>query len=529
LTVGFNGQRTATFTDADLPAGALADNYAFRDALNNWLLGEFGSDGGTGGGQRVTATLDGNRLVITPRAGHTISVTGTQNTLDALQLTPQSTNRTPAQINALDFLGGGATGFDFTINNVRFQYTGGVFRVGAPGVTGTIVPHEDELTLQNVMAAVNSSNAGVRMTFNATTGLINMESTRDGASANISMTETAGGLLHQLGFMSGGSANIATNRTQIARDAVIYLDGQRFEREGNRFTINDITIQINASVIENDAATPPIELNIGLTRDTTATMDMLRNFVEEYNNLIRSIRELTETRRPRVPGGSGPFMPLTEEQRRGMSEREVELWEEQARTGILHRNDTLRDLTRRLHSAVFQNVYTEDGRTLNLLHMGFRTSNDMRHFGEIIIDEARLNYVMENHVDDLRDVFTQSSNINPGSIHSTGDPRNAEVRRLRTERLNESGVAMRLNDILMWETMGGGGIHDQVGNAVENTQNSVLGRRINEADRRIDNIMRDLQRREQRYFERFSRLEAAMMQAQSQMMWMDQMIFGAMQ
>jgi flagellar hook-associated protein 2 len=156
--------------------------------------------------------------------------------------------------------------------------------------------------------------------------------------------------------------------------------------------------------------------------------------------------------------------------------------------------------------------------------MGIRTSSDMRHFGELQIDEVRLEYVVNNHLDDVRDVFTQSSNIMPGSITVPGDPNNAQVHRLRRERLAESGVAQRINDILQWETMGGGALHEQAG-----AEQSVMSRRITDADRRIDNILRDLQRREQRYFERFSRLEAAMMQAQSQMMWLDQMMFAGMQ
>jgi flagellar hook-associated protein 2 len=345
------------------------------------------------------------------------------------------------------------------------------------------------------------------------------------------MTETTGNFLRGMGLVNAAGTGINTaNRTHQARDAIVYFDGERLERESNRFEIDGLTININANI--NPNATPPdnpVDLRINIIRDTSDTMDMIRNFVEEYNNLVRSIRELTETRRPRQPGGGGHFMPLTEEQRRGMSEREVELWEEQARTGILHRDSTLRDLTNRMHREIFRNVYTEDGRTLNLLHFGIRTSSDLTRFGELQIDEARLEHALANRTDDVAALFTQRSDTPPGTIIGNGHPNDPGIRRQRQERLNESGVAQRLNDILMWETMGGGGIHGTAGTVSQEADNSTMSRRITQADRRIETILADLQRREQRYFEKFSRLEAAMMQSQSQMMWLDQMIFAGMQ
>jgi flagellar capping protein FliD len=52
-----------------------------------------------------------------------------------------------------------------------------------------------------------------------------------------------------------------------------------------------------------------------------------------------------------------------------------------------------------------------------------------------------------------------------------------------------------------------------------------MGRRIQQEDTRIDRLIQNLQRREQRYFVTFGRLESAMIAANSQMMFLEQLFW----
>jgi flagellar hook-associated protein 2 len=208
-------------------------------------------------------------------------------------------------------------------------------------------------------------------------------------------------------------------------------------------------------------------------------------------------------------------MPLSDEQRRDMSDREIEMWESQARTGLLHRDDALRNLTNSLHRALFQDVQLADGSSINLLHLGIRTHSDLERFGELQIDEARLESFLENRLDDVATLFTRFSNI-----PATGAGAN------RRDRLADSGIGQRINDILTWELSVDGGIAERAGLRGHVTENeNALSRRINAEERRIENMLRDLERREHRYFQLFGRLEAAMIQSNSQMMFLEQMFW----
>jgi flagellar hook-associated protein 2 len=242
---------------------------------------------------------------------------------------------------------------------------------------------------------------------------------------------------------------------------------------------------------------------------------MLLNFIEEFNTLIRSIRDLTETRRPRQTGG-GHYMPLTEEQRRDMSDREIELWETQAKRGILHRDDTLRRIQQDLHHFMFQPVRTADGREINLIQMGIRTTRDLNEFGTLeIVDHERFEYMLANHMSDVAHLFT----------HESGRPAHGAFAD-RGGRLREGGLGQRINDIINWQLSSGGMLAERAGFGGITQENNAMSRRLLTEDRRIEDMMRNLQRREHRYFQIFGRLESVMMQSQSQMMFLESIMFG---
>jgi flagellar hook-associated protein 2 len=361
------------------------------------------------------------------------------------------------------------------------------------------------------------------MSFSEATGLFSLDSRGVGAiNGNITFGGGAAGFFNNLGININ---NIAPGNAAV--DAIVYVDGNRFVRSSNNFEIDGLTFRIDPDtfvpeMVYNSTTSTysPATFQLTLTRDVSHTAQMIRDFVEQYNTLIRSIRDLTETRRPR--SGTGAFfMPLTEEERRAMSDREIEMWEEQARTGLLHRDDTLRRLTSELHRVMFEDVTLPDGSKINMLHLGIRTHSDLTRFGELQIDEDRLDHFLNNRMDDVAHLFTRQSTIHTGGAPS---PQRSANRRAH---LSDSGIGQRIHQVLTWELSMDGGLATRAGAGAGTDTNNFLTRRITQEERRIDDMIRDLQRREHRYFAMFSRLEAALMQSQSQMMFMEQMFWGA--
>ena len=539
--------------------GGSLDEAAIRERIlteiNSRLHSQFGSapssnaesfpDGsipGTGNGrQNVWVDFDANgALEFRARDGHNVSIAGSLEDMGfeipaGTEDSPIFNNLTPTHTFLGEFMD--INDFDFTINGINFMLTENGLWVG-PGEAGEVgrgswvlggaagtdagnAFNPETVTVQQVMNAVNNNAAAnVRMSFSPSTRSFNLESRGIGYH-NGSIDFGASG---QTGFLT----MLGLENTQEASDAEIVVGGQTMFRDSNNFVINGMEIRIDPTrleqtvredgrLVDESGADASLTLDITLVRDTEPIMEMITEFIEGYNALIRSIRDLTETRRPR-PSGGGFYMPLTEEQRRGMSDREIEMWEEQAQTGLLHRDPTLRRLLEDLHRNVFHNVSLGDGREINLLHLGIRTSPNREDFGLLVInDPERLQYMIENRLDDVTTLFTQSRGATPGT--GTRGPE-------RSEWLREVGIGERINGLITWQTTYGGGIFSRSGlHTGESINNNAISRRIAEQERRMDREIEVLQRRENRYFQIFGRMETAMMQAHSQMMFLEQLMW----
>ena len=476
---------------------------AFESAINTGLA-QFGTNiGGTV--DRIRAELTGGELRFIVGEGNTASIlNGNLNTFE-MGLTSV---RTGGAVNAAfntnynlaDFLNSNT--MDFTINGRNFEVRldpslaeadRGIF------VNGTrVTPEGKDLTVQDLMNAVNNSGAGVNMSFSNLSQEFTFRHNQTGALNTITLGGSSGDFLNAFGLV----------QTQTAEDAIIRIKNNNgawsgdMSRESNTILLADgVSITLSDAVEDGDIFT------VEVTRNTNDVRQMIIDFVEEYNALVRSMVDLTEVRRPRQDGGNGFFMPLTEEQRREMSDREIEQWEEQARKGILHRDDTLRTIQREMTDVLFRNI-TVDGRTFNLGNMGIQLSRDISEFGMLTIDMDRFDDALENRMDDFRALFTTHGGFGAS--------------------VNDMGLADRLSHVFNRATSASSGTITRRAGTANNGGQDDMSRIIAADNRRIDNMLSWLQRREDSLFAQFSRMEAAMMQANSQMMFFEQLMWGNM-
>jgi len=530
----------------------------FIDHVNTQLASHFGNN--TSGVQRAEFAILGTgpnaTLAFVATAGNTGSVlngtgAGAMNT-HQMGLTENAAGGAVNMGFSLaqsleDFLGTasnalGTADASFAINGVRFEmdFTNNSITTTAPGQTPQVfeTTGNRDLSIQDLMNAVNrSSAAGVTMSFNNLSGQFTMQANQTGVNNRIEISDYATAQSsHNFVdlFFQTGSAVAADARISEARDAVVTIDGVEISRSTNNFTVNGLQINLtNASAPAGSLYQPghpnyePIatrtatEFTITVGRDTNDVRQMIVDFVESYNELVRSMLDLTESRRPRQDGNGAFFMPLTEEERRGMSDREIEIWETQARTGILHRDDTLRTIQNELTNVMFANITMPDGRRFNLGNMGIQLSRDLTQGGMLTIDEDRFEFALANHMDVFEEMFTGRANR---SDHSSTN-----------EWLGATGLVDRLNFVIDRATSTStdptrtGSLIRRAGyEGSMFVNNNDFSRMISRDNSRIDNMMGWLQRREDSLFAQFSRMEQAMMQAHSQMMFFEQLLWGGM-
>jgi len=184
-------------------------------------------------------------------------------------------------------------------------------------------------------------------------------------------------------------------------------------------------------------------------------------------------------------------------------------------TGMLHRNDTVRELHNMLRRWVLEPVTLSDGSRLSLSNIGIMTTRNTRDGGILEIDEARLRAALENDNGRIQEMFTRTSEL----------PSNTN----RNARLADSGVAERLFDITNWATSSADNsrisLFSRAGLPGAET-GTAMARAIAAQDRRLEDLQRVLMRREDQLFAQFARMEQAIMQSNNQMQAMFSMMGG---
>ena len=198
-------------------------------------------------------------------------------------------------------------------------------------------------------------------------------------------------LTNLFGTNSLAFGKAGTNASVVkGKNAIIKVNEQVVERNTNTFELEGITLELT------EKSSGPITLTT--TKDTDKIVEGFKSFVEDYNKLIEQLND-----RINESATYKKYAPLTEEQRKSMSDREVELWEEKAKEGLLRNDSNISSLLSDMRTALYQSV---DGAGLALYDMGIETSDSWRDNGKLILDESKLNAAISTNLDGVKKLMT---------------------------------------------------------------------------------------------------------------------------
>ena len=98
------------------------------------------------------------------------------------------------------------------------------------------------------------------------------------------------------------------------------------ERSTNTFQISGFEVTLKKA--------SNVDVNFSSATDTDKILESVTKFVDEYNKILADLNGQIREKTYR------DFQPLTIEQRADLDEKEIELWEEKAKSGTL-RNDNI--------------------------------------------------------------------------------------------------------------------------------------------------------------------------------------------
>jgi len=169
------------------------------------------------------------------------------------------------------------------------------------------------------------------------------------------------------GFISGENNLLKLNLSKGEKDdkgnirgqnALINFDGaENIEMNSNQFNINGMDFNIKT---EGNFTTT-------IETDIDTFYEKIENFVIEYNKMVEKTGSLLTEKRYR------DYKPLTAEQKRAMDKKDIELWEEKAKSGILRSDDIISRTLRNSRNGMYESVEGVEGDFKYLFEIGIST------------------------------------------------------------------------------------------------------------------------------------------------------------
>ncbi|UYO63843.1 flagellar filament capping protein FliD [Acetobacterium wieringae] len=445
----------------------------FEQALQTKLKDAFGTTDGTNSMVGVNVT-DG-QLSFTPTTGSTLSIHALNDDTDTLKylgLEDKQSNKmtTSMALEDLTFKNALTPGADgkvkLTINSINFEF-------------------DKTETLSSVMSKINASDAGVTLAYSSISDQFTMTAKNSGAGDNIVVSETAGSgnLMTALGLTTatGASASAGVN-------AKLTVNGKEIIRTSNTVDVDGVKIELKE--LSDDAIT------VTSKADATSLKDTIKSFVEDYNNMIETMNKLVKE------DYDTAYPPLTDDQKAEMSEKEIESWEAKAKVGLLRGDKLIKGIANQMQSMIYGSA-VKGG--ISLYDLGI-TSAGYAENGKLKIDEDKLTTAIETKSNAIQELFTTA----------------------------DTGLAVQLNDIIT-SAVKTSGVKGTRGSLIEmagyestlsNTENSIYDN-IQKINKNVTKMKTSLKDEETRYWSKFTALETALQQLNTQSSILTQFSSGA--
>lgn len=419
-----------------------------------------------------------------------------------------STNATSGSIHVTQlatasvFKSSGTSGF--TPANGTFT-----FEVTTPDSTEpkmVTINTSDSDTIDDIVKKLNNAQLGVTAykgqisdgTNYVDTIALTSRTTGEGVSIKAADGDSAS-FLTQLGFqVDGDNKLVATTQGQKAQ---YEINGLKMENNNNTFEQAGITYELKGTTDQ------PVSLNV--STDVDAIFDKIKQFVDKYNELVEQINGKVNEKRNR------DYQPLTAEEKKGMSEKEIELWETTAKSGLLRSDSILRSGASKIRSDLYANITTSDGNKIQLTQIGISTSSSYKDGGKLEFSKdsdgvEKLRKAIEEDPEKVRQMFISGS-LNVDSK----DKEKAQ------QQYQEQGIIYRVKNSL---TAFSKSIRTKAGSTTMELKEYGLGKDLDSLTKRMSTFQDRLKMVEARYYKKFNAMDSAIQKLNNQSGYLSQLL-----
>ena len=346
----------------------------------------------------------------------------------------------------------------------------------------------------------NDSQANVQISYSTVTDHFTVTAKNGGENSKVEISDLNGSNLATALFGTATTTTDAEGKP-VGGDYVVSqgqnaklsvsFDGNasnaiEIERTENQFSLDGVNLSL---LSETATGADPIKFTVENNADDL--YEKLKTFVDDYNAII----SLASGKVSEKKDTDENYLPLTDAQKKEMSETQITSWETKAKVGLLQGDTLLNSLVTDFRRAMTDQVASIQSA---LYTIGIQTkSDDYTSYGKLEIDETKLKSALTENPDKVAALFTGSDGIAS-----------------RLQSVIQKNVGTYGTDGLLVTKAG-------KANSTYTTQNTI-SKMVEDYDAQIKKLKATLETQQERYYAQFTALEQYLSTMNSQASWFTQ-------
>lgn len=264
-----------------------------------------------------------------------------------------------------------------------------------------------------------------------------------------------------------------------AEDTEVVYNGATLKSANTSIDVAGVTLNLLGTTAAGET------VNVTVSKDTSAVYDTIKEFITEYNSILKTMNTYYDA------ASASSYEVLTDDQKKAMSDDEVDKWNTKIKDSLLRRDSTLNSLISTLKTDMMGTVTASNGKTYSLANLGITTSSKNYNEGGLLHIKG----------DEDDDEFADSTNTLKQMLEEDPD----------TVKEVLSGLASNLYDSLN-KKMG----TSTLSSALTFYNDKEMASQLSDYKKQISDWESKLSDMEERYYSQFSAMETALAKLQSQ-------------
>lgn len=366
---------------------------------------------------------------------------------------------------------------DSTLEELGLLVDGATFKISTgEGKESKVITINKDDKVSDLINKINESFPGeVKASFSDMTGKLTISSNTTGDSSTLKIIDVEkdadGNYVNK--DTSDSLSFLKMSETEGKNAEVIVMDSagkviKELNEIKNTFNIDGITYNLNGVG----------QASLTSTQDVTPVVEKLESFINDYNKIMDDIYDLVTQKK------SNGYPPLTETQKKEMTEEEIKNWDKKSKEGMLRNDSELRAFMDDMKSAML-GPFESLGKSLS--DIGITSVDNYNKPGQIKLDVDKFTKVLQENGD-------LAEKITTGVFDKVKTNMYKYVGSSTSIFAKKAGIEKTSTDL-----------------------NNLYSEQIRKQEEQIKKLTSKMKTKEQQLYSKFARLEATMSKLNSQM------------